>query len=140
AFAYATGFDRGVAAHAHAASCLTYLGHLDRALALSEQAVALARPMDHPLSLAIALFQNGVVHFERGEIHRMAERIGELVPLAEQLGFPFWLGVGSFFRGIARVESGEGEEGLAEMQQAVVDLAQIGNGLGAPAFLLVLAT
>ena len=70
----------------------------------------------------------------------MAERIGELVRLAEQLGFPFWLGVGSFFQGIARVESGAGEAGVAQMQQAVVDLAGIGNGLGASAFLLVLAT
>jgi len=140
AFAYAMGFDRGVAAHAHAASCHSYLGHLDRALALSEQAVALARPLDHPLTLAITLFQNGLVHFERGELDRMAERIGQLIRLAEELGFPFWLGVGSFFRGVARVESGAGEAGLAEMQQATVDLAGIGNGLGAPAFLLVLAT
>ena len=117
-----------------------YLGHLDRALALSEQGVALARRLDHPLSLALTLFQNGLVHFERGELDRMAERIGELVRLAEELGFPFWLGVGSFFRGIARVESGAGEAGVAQMQQAVVDLAGIGNGLGASAFLLVLAT
>ena len=123
AFAYALGFDRGAAAHAHAASCHVYLGHLDRALALSEQGVALARRLDHPLSLALTLFQNGLVHFERGELDRMAERIGELVRLAEELGFPFWLGVGSFFRGIARVESGAGEAGLAEMQQATVDLA-----------------
>ncbi len=140
AFAYALGFDRGVASNSHAASCLTYLGRLDRALALSERGVALARRGDHPLSLAIALFQNGLVHFERGEFDRMAERIGELVRLAEQLGFPFWLGVGSFFQGIARVESGTGEAGMAQMQQAVVDLAGLGNGLGAPAFLLVLAT
>ena len=140
AFAYALGFDRGAAAHAHAASCHVYLGHLDRALALSEQGVALARRLDHPLSLALTLFQNGLVHFERRELDRMAERIGELVRLAEELGFPFWLGVGSFFRGIARVESGAGEAGVAQMQQAVVDLAGIGNGLGASAFLLVLAT
>ena len=139
AFAYALGFDRGAAAHSHAANCQSYLGHLDRALALSERGVALARRVDHPLSLAIALLQNGVVHFERGEFDPMAERIGELVHLAEQLGFPFWLGVGLFFRGFARVESGEGEAGIAEMQQALVDLARLGNGLGAPAVLVVLA-
>ena len=30
------------------------------------------RRVDHPLSLALTLFQNGVVHFERGEFDRMA--------------------------------------------------------------------
>ena len=36
-------------------------------------------------------------------------------------------------------ESGEGEAGIAEMQQAMVELAGVGAGLGAPAFLCSLA-
>ena len=40
---------------------------------------------------------------------------------------------------MARVESGQSEAGLAEMQQALVELAQIASGIGAPAFLVVLA-
>ncbi len=42
-------------------------------------------------------------------------------------------------RGWARVESGEGEAGIAEMQQAMVELAGIGSGLGAPSILFFLA-
>ena len=42
-------------------------------------------------------------------------------------------------RGVARVESGEGEAGIAEMQQAMGELAAIGSGLGAPAILFLLA-
>ena len=61
--------------------------------------------------------------FERGELDRTRERAGELVGLAEQLGFPLYLGLGRFCRGWARVESGEGEAGIAEMQQAMVELA-----------------
>ena len=59
--------------------------------------------------------------------------------LAEQLGFPLYLGVGRFLRGCARVESGEGEAGIAEMQQAMVELAQVGGGIGAPGFLVLFA-
>jgi predicted ATPase len=42
-------------------------------------------------------------------------------------------------RGFARVESGEGEAGIAEMQQAMVELAGIGSGIGAPQILCHLA-
>ena len=42
-------------------------------------------------------------------------------------------------RGGARVGSGEGEAGIAEMQQAMVELAGIGSGLGAPRMLFVVA-
>ncbi len=138
-FAYTVGNDNGVVVHGYAAWCHVYLGHPDRALELSEEGVALAKRVEHPVSLANALFFAGVVHLRRGELDRTRERIGELVNLAEQLGFPFWLGLGRFFRGWARVESGEGEAGIAEMQQAMVELARIGAGLGAPAILFALA-
>ena len=116
-----------------------YLGHPDRALALSEAAVALAKRVEHPVSLALALFWAGLVHFERGETDRMRERAGEVVDLAERLGFPMFLGAGKVFRGWARVELGEAEAGLAEMQQAMVELARIGSGIGAPHILVMLA-
>ena len=47
--------------------------------------------------------------------------------------------MGRVWRGFARVESGEGEAGIAEMQQAMVELAGIGSGIGAPQILCVLA-
>ena len=59
--------------------------------------------------------------------------------LAEQLGFPWYLGLGRVLRGFARVESGEGEAGIVEMQQAMVELVGIGTGLGAPMIVFLLA-
>ncbi len=137
--AYAMGADLGVDARALAAWCHMYLGHPDRALAVSEAAVALAKRVEHPFSLAEALFNAGTVHLQRGELDRARERVEEVVALAEQLGFPLYLGVGRVVRGWARVESGEGEAGLAEMQQAIVELARIGSGIGAPQILVLLA-
>ena len=75
--AYTVGIDRGVGAHAYAAWCHVYLGHPDRALAVSEEAVALAKRVEHPLSLAHALFLAGAVHFQRGELDRTRERAEE---------------------------------------------------------------
>jgi class 3 adenylate cyclase/predicted ATPase len=137
--AYTVGVDRGPLAHGLAAWCHVFLGHPDRALAVSEAAVALARRVEHPLSLATALFDAGVVHGQRGEFDRTRERAEEVVALAERLGFPLYLGWGRFLRGAARVESGEGEAGIAEMQQAMGELAGSGSGSGATAMLWYLA-
>jgi predicted ATPase len=138
-WAYAVTIDRGVHAHAYAAQCLVYLGHPDRALPLSEEAVALANRVEHRLRLTISLFFAGLVHFERGERDQMRERVEAVVVLAEQLGFPFSLGIGKILRGCVRVESGEGEAGIAEMQQALDELDRIRSGLFAPQRLAMLA-
>lgn len=50
------------------------LGHPDRALAVGEEAVALARRVEFPLSLAVALVYVGIVHLQRGELDRAAQR------------------------------------------------------------------
>jgi predicted ATPase len=134
-FGHTLGWDRGVNAHAYLAWCHLYLGHHDRALALSEKAVALAKRVEHPLTLANVLSHAAILHTERREPDRALERSGELVGLAAPLGFPLFVGIGKFLRGCARADSGEGETGIVEMQQALVELAQIGTGIGAPGFL-----
>jgi len=78
-------------------------------------------------------------HIERREPDRALERSGELVAIAEPLGFPLFVGMGRFLRGCARVDLGESETGIVEMQQALVELAQIGSGVGAPGFLTLFA-
>ncbi len=126
--AYTVGVDRGVVAHAYAAWCHVYLGHPSRALAVSEEAMALAKRVEHPLSLAHAVSWAGLVHFERGELDRMRERAEEVVVLAARLGFPLYLGLGRLMLGFARVESGEGEDSIVEIRQAMGELAGIGAG------------
>jgi predicted ATPase len=137
--AYTMGIDRGVQAHAFGSQCHVYCGHLDRALVLSETAVALAQRVQHPFSLATAHFSGALTHFERAELDRLRRRADEVVDLAERLGVPFWLGMGRWARGFARVESGEGEAGITEMQQGLVDLAGIASGIAAPQILFGLA-
>ncbi len=140
ALAYSSGIDRGINSRGYAALCHLYIGHLDRALAVSEAAVALARQVRHPLSLAQALFLAGFTHFTRGDLARTRERVDEVVALAGELGFPLYLAVGTFLRGRARIlESDDCDVGLAEMRQAIGELARIASGLAAPQFLGLLA-
>jgi class 3 adenylate cyclase/predicted ATPase len=137
--AFAMGLDRGVSAHGCAAWGHMYLGHPDRALALSDEAVALARRVEHPISLADALLFAVNVDFERGDLVRGWECAAELTGLAEQLGFPLYVAFGRLYRGWALVESGKGEAGIAEIQQAMLEFDRVGSGVGAPQSLSILA-
>ncbi len=137
--AYSVGFDRGAFAHMFAGWCQMYLGHLARALAVSDVAVKLARRADHPFSLAQTLYSKAVVLFERGEFDRAREAAEEVTVLADRLEFPAPLAWGRSVRAWVRVESGEGEAGIAEMQQALDQLAEIRAGLIIPQLLARLA-
>jgi class 3 adenylate cyclase/predicted ATPase len=137
--AYAAGSDRGVVAHAFASLAHFVLGYPDRALTVSEESVVLAQRVEHPLSLALALFWTGLVHLECGELDRTRECVEAVVGLAERLGFPLYVKSGQLLRGGMRIKAGEAEAGIAEMQQAMIELAAIGSGMGAPQILFVLA-
>jgi TOMM system kinase/cyclase fusion protein len=137
--AYTMGSDRGVASQSYAAWCHWGLGHPDQALATSQEAVALAKQVEHPHSLAQALAYLGVVHLLRRERDLVQERAEETIALAERLGFPLYVGVARVLRGWARADSREGDEGIAEMQQGLGELAQIGAGVGAPLLIAMLA-
>ena len=139
AFGYMVGFDRGIAAHAYAGLCSWYVGRSDRAVALCGKAIELAKRLDHPLTLVNALLQMSLVHYERRDFGAMAETIAELIGTSERFGFPFWRAAGLVFRGVSRVNAGESERGVADMQDALAGLAEMGNGLGAPGVLVVQA-
>ncbi len=138
-FARTLGWDRGVNAHAYLAWCHLYLGHHDRALALSERAVGLARRLDHPLTLANVLLHVAIHHVERCEPDRALAYGEELVQLAAPLGFPMFEAAGRFLCGCARADAGSLETGIAEMEHALGELAKVAVGIGAPGFLVLFA-
>jgi len=139
AFAARAGNDRGVNARSFAGLCQWYLGRPDRAVAASREAVALARRIEHPMSLASALFWEGIVHFLRREPALTRELAEGVVAIAERNSLPLYLGLGRCLRGWARAEAGEGESGLAEMEQAFAVLVRTATGVGASMYLASLA-
>jgi predicted ATPase len=137
--AHAVGGNRGVTSRAYAALCHYDLGYADRALATSHEAVVLAKQVEHPVSLAVALNLAAMTHWVRREPALTQDCAEDVIALGERLGFPLQVRLARGFRGWARALSGAGEEGVAEIQQALAELAQSGTGVGAPGFLSMLA-
>jgi class 3 adenylate cyclase/predicted ATPase len=89
---------------------LLLLGQPDQALAQSRCALAWARELSHPYTLAYALHVNCVFHQLRCDGAILGERAEELVALASEQGFPHLLGSGTCFQGWAMLEMGESTE------------------------------
>jgi adenylate cyclase len=102
-----------------AALTLWLLGHPDRALKRSDEALALARKIDHPFSLAWALFFAAWLHGLRREWPMAAERAEATVALCAEKGFAQFLLVGTCRLGEALIELGRIEEGIAQMRDAL---------------------
>jgi class 3 adenylate cyclase/predicted ATPase len=130
------GIDRSVIARNFAAATHWLLGHPDRAAETTRQALALARRLEHPLSLALAISWAGIVHHLRREPSLTRELAEQAIALADEHGFPLYRGMGRALLGWAQPDPGEG---VAEIRQGLAELAGTGTGIGAPLFLGLLA-
>jgi predicted ATPase len=133
------GGDKGVAARTWAAWNLWHLGHPDAALARAGEAVALARRLNHPFSVAFALFMGGTaIHWLRRDVAAQRECAAEVIALSEAQGFPFWLGLGRVYLAGACVTQGD-PSALVEIMAGLALAAGTGNHSGAPGLFAVLA-
>ena len=118
------------AAHAH-----WLLGDDDAAVASAAEAVARARSVDDPYSLAIALAYAGVTHQMRRDRPAMWAAVTELHTLCDRYGFAYYrewaLVLGGWFRG--------GAPGLAAAQEGVNRLKAEGSFARMPYWLTLLA-
>ncbi len=117
-FTNQTGQDAGVCGLAYGGLVLWQLGHLDEALQRSREAVALARHIQHPFSLAYALnFAAWLRQMcrDREEAQALSE---EEVALSLKQGF-FWVTLGSIIQGWAEAEQGKIEAGIAMIDQGL---------------------
>jgi predicted ATPase len=120
------GQDPGVLGLSHVSRALWSLGYPGHALKRSHEALALARQLSHPQSLALALFAAGLLRYFRGEGQAAQEQAEALIALSSEQGFPFQLAAGTMVRGWALAEQGRGEEGIAQMSQGLSALQTIG--------------
>lgn len=116
AFRYA-GHDPCVCCQSFAAKSLWMLGYPDRALAMSRQALALARELGHPTSLAHTQYSVAILHQFRRDVYETLKLSDELLELASDQGLPFYRAGGLVLRGWALGEQGEHDAGLAEIEQ-----------------------
>jgi len=133
------GQDAGISCLVYAALTLCLLGYLDQARRRSHEALSLAQELDHPFSIAFALNHTARVHQhcrEVKETHAMAER---LITLASERGLAQWMATGKLLRGWVLAEQGQGEVGIAQMDQGMAAYRVTGSQLGLPHYLALLA-
>lgn len=126
--AFVYGWDLGVIAKSVDAWALWYLGYPDQAGRSRDEAVALARELDHPHTLVFAITFDIVIRLYRREFQGVKEMAEELTHFSAEKGLIYWEAHGIFYHGYMQALDGEFEEGIKKMNQALDTLQAIGAG------------
>jgi predicted ATPase len=138
AFLYG-GHDPGSCCQSYTAWTVWALGYPDQALQASRRALALARELAHPASLAAAFSFAAVFHQFRREWEAVHELAEALIALATEQGDAERLARGTILRGWVLYVQGQGAEGLAQMRQGLAALQATGGAVRRQLFLPLLA-
>ena len=133
------GHDAGVCARVFRARALAVSGKSDTAAALCAEALALARELDHPFTLAFCLMHVAAVHQTRRDVDSSQRHATEARRIADDQGFGLMLAWASCFLGWALVERGEVCEGKALIEENVAAADATGSVLFRPHLLGLLA-
>jgi class 3 adenylate cyclase/predicted ATPase len=111
-----TGSDSRVVSRGYFGIALFCQGFPDQGLLQSEAAIAEARVLDHPPSLAASLAQ-GARLLSLGDDHAaLHERAAELLALASEQAFPRYRALGMIYHGWSKVVSGNIAGGISLMR------------------------
>jgi predicted ATPase len=133
------GHDPGACCRIHGGFLYWLLGYPDRALRLSQEALALGKGLSHGQTLAWALSGNAMLHQFRGEptaAHKAAE---EAIALSTEQQFALWAAYSPAVLGWALIAQGKKEHGLAQIQAGLAALRATGTGIWQSQFLALLA-
>jgi predicted ATPase len=132
------GSDSGTSALAYDALCLWCLGYPEQASRRSQEALALARELGHPFSLADVLcYAGGMLGELRRDAQALVAYAEELKPLAQKA--TAWLGAGTCFQGEALILLGRAQEGMAQLREGMATYESTGVWYYLPGKLLFLA-
>lgn len=111
--------DVGVCARIFAARALAFMGQADHAIRTSDEAIALARELRHPLSTALSLTFRGAVDQSLGDAGGAGSHASEASALAREHGFSLMLAWSSTIAGWAAVQNNQGAGGLDAITQGI---------------------
>lgn len=134
------GSDVGISALSYDACCLWCLGYPDQALKRSQEALTLARELDHPFSLADVLCYAGCLfNAMRRDAGVLKEHAEELMQLSNEKGLAGWFGTGTSFQAEALAMLGQAEVGITKLREGVAANEPIGLRCYVPGALRALA-
>jgi predicted ATPase/DNA-binding SARP family transcriptional activator len=116
---FGLGNNPGVAALTTSALTLWMLGYPDRALARADRAVASATELEHPFTLAYALFHTGFLHLWRREPELVRDRAVSVLDVADECDLRIWSALGSCLLGAAKTALGRPASGLSDIRDGV---------------------
>jgi predicted ATPase len=137
--AFLYGQDLGVSCLSFGSWALWALGYPEQALKQSQEALALARELDHPFALVFALGAGTVFYHFRRDVQTTQEIAESLIRLSTVQRFPYYSALGTICRGWALAEQGQAKEGMAQMHQGLADYRSTGAGLAYSFWLAMLA-
>jgi DNA-binding SARP family transcriptional activator/tetratricopeptide (TPR) repeat protein len=120
---------------AWAAHAYWLLGHDADALSSCNDAIELARRIDHPYSLAVALAYGAVTCQVRHDISELKDTVRELRELCERYGFAYYRDWGLVLDGWSRTD----EPGIALAKRGISNLRSAGSFARMPYWLSLLA-
>ena len=136
--AFLYGHDAGVLCLSWLSLTLWVLGYPDQALTQSHEAITLARKLAHPHSLAAALSYAVWLHHFRQDGLAVQERVEAAIVLSNEQGFPLYSTMGMTLQGWALAMHGQGEDGIAQLQQGLAAMRALRIELGWPSYLALL--
>jgi len=125
--AYLFGYDVGVFNLGIGSWALWIIGYPDQALRQLDEAVAIARNLGHPHSLAFALLTACELNWFLANFPRIDKDTEELIPFCEKNGFIYIAAHGYFYRGERAVLEGKVKEGIAQMRQGLTIMEATGT-------------
>lgn len=137
--AFIYGHDPAMYCNVHLSMALFAHGEIDRALAVADESIAVARAVEHPNSMAFALCLSLPVFVQRGDMDRVAEQSKEAMALCSEYNLVHWLAFARFMNGLVLAEREDLDEGVSEMQAALGDTKATGARIISPFYHAVLA-
>jgi len=134
-----TGVHPQLAAQAALGVVLFCLGFPDQALAQSNKAIAEARRLLHPPTLAMSLGMDALLLSMVGDDVGLEHRADGLVAVAIDQGFPFYRATGAIFRGWVKAKNADVTEGLSLLRAGSSAYCATGATAWMPLYIALLA-
>ena len=123
------GHDPGVCGYASNAIIAATMGYLDQAVEEMQKGLALARSLDHPHTLAQALWFAAELYQIRREPAKVEDYVSEVLPLLAMHGSAVGVANATMLRAWARVMQGETDQGVALMREGLASWRKTGSKL-----------
>ena len=124
------GQDLGVAAWGFLGWAEAVVGDLQGALAHAEHMLELARGINHPFSLALALFLACEIHEQRQDAAAVRRLADQLVALSREHSFTFFSAIGLMHSGWAEATACDIRAGVALMREGARLFRSVGQRVG----------